>query len=85
MKEIGTVVVLGYLVAATLAEVYIAEAFVVSWFYYLVIGVIAVSEAVLMGAYYMNAKGEPLGIRAIASVGIFFIFVLIVSLLFVYV
>ncbi|MDG6960312.1 MAG: cytochrome C oxidase subunit IV family protein [Nitrososphaerota archaeon] len=85
MREAGTIGVLVYLVLATVLEVYLAGSMVVSTTYYSVIGIIAISEAVVMGGYYMGLKDEPSPVRAIALVGIIFIAVLIISMLVEYI
>lgn len=85
MREKATIGVLAYLIVATFGEVYAVTAFTPGWFYYGVLGAIAISEATLMGASYMNLRKEPFAVKAIATVGLFFIFVLIISMLFVYV
>lgn len=84
MKEKGTIGILAYLVAATLGEVYAVSEFAPGWLYYGTLGVIAISETTLMGAYYMKLKEEPFAVKGIAAAGLFLIFVLIISLLFDY-
>ncbi|MDG6941372.1 MAG: cytochrome C oxidase subunit IV family protein [Nitrososphaerota archaeon] len=85
MREAGTIGVLAYLVLATIFEVYLAGSIVVSNTYYAVIGIIAISEAVVMGGYYMGLKDEPSPVRAIALVGVIFIAVLIISMVVEYI
>jgi hypothetical protein len=80
MREAGTIGVLVYLFLATAVEVYLSGSMVVSTTYYIVIGIIAISEATVMGGYYMGLKDEPSPVRAIALVGVIFIAVLIISM-----
>ncbi|MDG6916928.1 MAG: cytochrome C oxidase subunit IV family protein [Nitrososphaerota archaeon] len=85
MREAGTIGVLVYLLLATIAEVYLSGSMVVSTTYYTVIGIIAISEATVMGGYYMGLKDEPSPVRAIALVGVIFIAVLIISMVVEYI
>ena len=85
MRDSGTIAVLVYLLLATVFEVYLSGYMVVSTTYYAVIGIIAISEAVVMGGYYMGLKDEPSPVRAIALVGVIFIAVLIISMVVEYI
>ncbi len=85
MRDSGTIAVLVYLLLATVFEVYLSGYMVVSTTYYTVIGIIAVSEALVMGGYYMGLKDEPSPVRAIALVGVIFIAVLIISMVVEYI
>lgn len=84
MREAETIAVLGYLVVATFAEVFLANNLAAGLTYYVALGLIAISEAVLVGAYYMRLKYESLPLRAISFVGIMFISLLIISMILNY-
>jgi len=85
MKEKGTVGVLAYLLCATFAEVLLVNAMAAWVVYYTLIGVISISKAVVVGAYYMRLKYESFSIKAVASVGVMFISILVVSILLNYI
>jgi hypothetical protein len=85
MKEKGTVAVLAYLLFATFAEVLLVNAMAVWVVYYTLIGAIAISKAVVVGAYYMRLKYESFSIMAISFVGVMFISILVVSILLNYI
>ena len=78
----ATILVIAYLIVATLAEVYLYNIFRSGAAAYASIAILAISKATLIIAYYMELRFEPLSLRAFTGLSLSFLLFLIIIMVF---
>lgn len=82
VTDIAAAGVLAYLVAATLAEVFLFYALRTTGIVYFGIGIVAITKAVLIAAFFMELRYEPRPIRLMTLLAIAFLTLMIVVMIF---
>ena len=82
VTDIAAAGVLAYLVAATLAEVFLYFILRTTGIVYLGIGIVAITKAVLIAAFFMELRYEPRPIRLITLLALAFLSLMIVVMIF---
>lgn len=82
VSDIAAAGVLAYLVAATLAEVLLFYALRTTGIVYFGIGIVAITKAILIAAFFMELKYEPRPIRLISILALAFLTLMIVVMIF---
>ncbi len=82
VTDIAAAGVLAYLVVATLAEVFLFYLLRTTGLVYLGIGVVAVTKALLIAAFFMELRYEPRPIRVITLLALTFLTLMIIVMIF---
>ncbi len=82
VTDIAAAGVLVYLVVATLAEVFLYYVLRTTGIVYFGIGIVAITKAVLIAAFFMELRYEPRPIRLITLLAITFLTLMIVVMIF---
>ncbi len=82
VTNIAAAGVLVYLVVATLAEVFLYYVLRTTGIVYFGIGIVAITKAVLIAAFFMELRYEPRPIRLITFLAITFLALMIVVMIF---
>lgn len=82
VTDIAAAGVLAYLIAATLAEVFLFYVLRSTGIVYFGIGIVAITKAVLIAAFFMELRYEPRPIRLITVLALAFLTLMIVVMIF---
>ncbi len=82
VTDIAAAGVLAYLIAATLAEVFLFYLLRSTGIVYVGIGIVAVTKAVLIASYFMELKYEPRPLRILTLLAAAFLTLMIIVMIF---
>ncbi len=82
VTNISATGVLAYLIAATLAEVFLYSTLRASGLAYTGIAIVATTKAVLIAAFFMELRYEPRPIRIITALAVAFLTLMLIVLIF---